>query len=226
MFADALSRPPSSAAINTISLESGPVESGHFGPELTVNSLRKTFYWPNLYTDTVNFVLSCDTCQSANSARPRTRLPLSSLEPKATTFGDRLHLDLVDMPKSSSGKVAICTIVDAATGFVIVHPCSDKTHAGVIDALRTKVFPNFGCPRLLVTDKGKENMNQEVSKFLKHYHINHITCSTGHPQSNGMVERRQQMIISYFKNINSFSRLPSTLGRSFARLSDLSLIHI
>ena len=70
------------------------------------------------------------------------------------------------MPKSSSGKVAICTIVDAATGFVIVHPCSDKTHAGVIDALRTKVFPNFGCPRLLVTDKGKENMNQKVSKFL------------------------------------------------------------
>ena len=105
------------------------------------------------------------------------------------------------MPKSSSGKVAICTLVDAATGFVIVHPCSDKTHAGVIDALRTKVFPNFGCPRLLVTDKGKENMNQEVSKFLKHYHINHITSSTGHPQSNGMVERRQQMIISYFKKL-------------------------
>ena len=44
-------------------------------------------------------------------------------------------------------------------------------------------------------------MNQEVSKFLKHYHINHITSSTGHPQSNGMVERRQQMLISYFKKL-------------------------
>ena len=24
--------------------------SGHFGPELTVNTLRQTFYWPRLYT--------------------------------------------------------------------------------------------------------------------------------------------------------------------------------
>ena len=155
-------------------------------------------YWPNLYSDAVNYSSSCDICQSANPARPRTRLPLSDLQPKATVFGDRFHLDLVDMPKSAAGNVAICTIVDAATGFVIVHPCQDKTHRGVIEALRTKVFPNFGCPLLLVTDKGKENMNQEVSKFLKHYHIRHVTSSTGHPQSNGMVERRQQMIISYF----------------------------
>ena len=125
-------------------------------------------------------------------------MPLSGLKHKATAFGDRFHLDLVDMPKSASGNVAICTIVNAATGFVIVHPCQNKTHRGVIEALRTKVFPNFGCPLLLVTDKGKENMNQEVSKFLKHYHIRHVTSSTGHPQSNGMVERRQQMIISYF----------------------------
>ena len=79
--------------------------------------------------------------------------------------------------------------------------CLDKTHRGVIDALRNKVFPNFGCPLLIVTDKGKENVNQEVTRFLKNYHIKHVTSSTGHPQSNGMVERRQQMIISYFKKI-------------------------
>ena len=126
-------------------------------------------------------------------------MPLSSLKPQAVSFGDRFHLDLVDMPKSSSGHVAICTIVDAAPGFVIVHPCLDKTHAGVIEALRTKVFPNFGCPKRLVTDKGKENVNSEVSRFLRNYHIPHVTSSTGHPQSNGMVEHRQQMIISYFK---------------------------
>ena len=107
------------------------------------------------------------------------------------------------MPKSSAGHVAICTIVNAANGFVIVHPCLNKTHTGVIEALRTKVFPNFGCPKLLITDKGRENVNNEVSTFLKNYHIPHICSSTGHPQSNGMVERRQQMIISYFKKLLS-----------------------
>ena len=142
------------------------------------------------YTDAANYVSSCNICQSANPARPRTRMPLAPLQPKAIVFGDRMHLDLVDMPKSANGHVAICTIVDAATGFVIVHPCMDKTHRGIIDALRTKVFPNFGCPLLLVTDKGKENVNQEVSKFLDSYYVQHIKSSTGHPQSNGMVKRR------------------------------------
>ena len=91
--------------------------------------------------------------------------------------------------------------VDAATGFVIVHPCLDKSYIGVVDALRTKVFPNFGCPKLIVTDKGRENVNNEISRFLRNYHIEHITSCTGHPQSNGMVERRQQMIISYFRKL-------------------------
>ena len=94
-------------------------------------------------------------------------MPLSSLKPIALTFGDRFHLDLVDMPKSSAGHVAICTIVDAATGFVIVHPCLDKTHTGVIDALRTKVYPNFGCPKLLVTDRGKEMSTMKSADFFE-----------------------------------------------------------
>ena len=74
--------------------------AGHFGLELTLNSLRKTFFWPNLYSDTANFVASCDNCQTSNPARPKTKMPLSSLKPQAVSFGDRFHLDLVDMPKS------------------------------------------------------------------------------------------------------------------------------
>ena len=69
--------------------------SGHFGSELTVNTLRQTFYWPSLYTDAVNYASSCDICQTANPARPRTRMPLSGLKPKATAFGDRFHFCLL-----------------------------------------------------------------------------------------------------------------------------------
>ena len=149
-------------------------QAGHFGLQHTLSALRKTFYWPGLYTDTENFVASCNKCQKAKPARPRTKLPLRTLDPPAVVFGDRLHLDLVDMPRSSAGHVAICTIVDAATGFVIVHPCLDKTHKGVIETLRTRVFPNFGCPKLLVTDKGKENVNDKVKRFLDNFHILHV----------------------------------------------------
>ena len=62
--------------------------AGHFGPELTIKSLRNTFFWPGLYTDAANYVSSCDICQSANPARPHTRMPLATMQPEALVFGD------------------------------------------------------------------------------------------------------------------------------------------
>ena len=103
------------------------------------------------------------------------------------------------MPKSCEGHVAICTLVDAATGFVVAHPVLNKTSQAVSSTLTDKFFPYFGCPKVLVTDKGTENMNSEIAALLANYDIQHIVSSTAHPQSNGMVERRQQMILAYFR---------------------------
>ena len=175
--------------------------NGHLSAKLTLSALSRSFSWPNMSADTNNYIASCNICQQANPAVPKTRLPLQSYSPPAFSFGDRFHLDLVDMPRSAQGHVAICTIVDAATGFVIVSPCQDKTSNSVISALRTKVFPHYGCPKLIVSDKGKENVNKEVASFLRQYHIPHRVTSTGHPQSNGLVERRQRMIISFFRKL-------------------------
>ena len=98
------------------------------------------------------------------------------------------------MPKTSEGHVAICTLVDAATGFTIIRPCKDKTSSAVVVVLRSWFFPYFGIPRAVVTDKGKENINSELESLTKAYAIEHIVSSTGHPQSNGMVERRQAIL--------------------------------
>ena len=105
------------------------------------------------------------------------------------------------MPKSNAGHVAICTLVDAATGFIITHSVFDKTSAGVAQTLLEKYIPYFGCPKVLVTDKGKENGNSEIQLLCKKFNIIHITSSTSHPQSNGLVERRQQMILNYLRKI-------------------------
>ena len=114
-------------------------------------------------------------------------------------MGDRIHLDLLDMPCSSQGHIAICTLVDAATGFIITNTVKDKTSAGVVDTLVNKFIPFFGCPKVLVTDQGKENVNSEITLLCQKYNIQHIRSSVGHPQSNGMLERRQQMILSLLR---------------------------
>ena len=60
-------------------------------------------------------------------------------------------------------------------------------------------MPYFGVPKVLVTDKGKENAISEIKKLMERYNIQHIFSSTAHPQGNGMVERRQQMITQFLR---------------------------
>ena len=89
-------------------------------------------------------------------ARPKTNMPLERVIPKACKIGDRVNIDLLDMPKTTEGQVAICTLVDAATGFTIV--CKTKTSEAVVEVLCSWFFPYFGIPRAIVTDKGKETL--------------------------------------------------------------------
>ena len=126
-------------------------KAGHFSAPYVQRTIARSCFWPSMTKDIANYIASCNICARVNPASPKTLAPLQPIKPVAKVFGDRLHLDLVDMPRSAAGNVAICTIVDAATGFVIVVACPDKTHAGVINALRCHVFPHYGCPRLLVS---------------------------------------------------------------------------
>ena len=174
--------------------------AGHLGIEYMANHLT-SYWWKGQHKDIKQYVGSCTTCSRTNPSRPKHLSPLDKMSPQAVWFNDRVHLDIVDMPKAITGELAIVTIVDAATGFTILHPCTDKTSDSVAAALTTKLFPFFGIPHTIVTDKGKENVNNEIATLLKEYNIKHQLSSTNHPQSNGMVERRQQMISMYFRKI-------------------------
>ena len=149
--------------------------------------------------DVETYVRSCLACQRNNPPRPRRVAPLQNLSPLVKQFGDRIHQDLVDMPKSNEGHVTICTLVDAATGYTILRPVFDKTSRGVSDTLMESFIPYLGCPNILVTDKGRENINSEIKLFTGTLNIKHIVSSTHHPQSNGLVERRQQMISNFMR---------------------------
>ena len=39
------------------------VFGGYFGRDITVAKIRRIFFWPTLYKDTVKYVKTCDECQ-------------------------------------------------------------------------------------------------------------------------------------------------------------------
>ena len=81
----------------------------------------------------------------------------------------------------------------------------------VADTLLNKYLPYIGCPKVLDTDQGKQNINSEITPLCIKYNIKHIASLVGHPQSNRMVERRQQMILT-FHSLNKETCLSITLS--------------
>ena len=122
MFVDILSRPLGFLNnINAILVDPTDIpyllkqahdNTGHLNHTTTLNTLRQNFTWPNMAKDVETYVRSCLACQRNNPSRPGKVAPLQKLSPHAKQFGDRIHLDLVDMPKSNEGHVAICTLAD------------------------------------------------------------------------------------------------------------------
>ena len=165
----------------------------------------ENWFWPTLRKDVDKFCASCDDCAKAKAPARYTRMPLEKLQPTAFEFGDRIHIDLLSMPTSTDGNVAICTAVDAATGFVFALACPDKTSRCVSRLLLETIIPYFGAPKRIVTDLGVENMNSEITQLLQHYNIDHITSSRAHPQSNGCL-----LYTSPSPRDLSTSRMPSS----------------
>ena len=134
MFAEELCRPlgyssaiePTAKSISEL-LEIEHDEAGHMSTKYMLQNLETMFSWPNMHADADHYVCSCKTCLEVNVGRPHNQEALQNLTPPALQLGYHIHVDLVDMPRASSWYVAICTLVDSATGFTILRPVLYKT---------------------------------------------------------------------------------------------------
>ena len=104
-----------------------------------------------MISDVANFCKSCDVYNRAKNPPRCTNAPLAPLKPVPLEFGDRLDIDMLSMPQSAEGHVAIITVVDAPTGFVFAKPCFNKSSNNVTSLILDNVIPYFGCPKIMVT---------------------------------------------------------------------------
>ena len=88
-----------------------------------------------MLTDIANYCKSCDICRRPKNPSRYTNAPIAPMKPVPFQFGARLHIDMLSMPRSVGGHVAILTAVDAATGFVFAKACFDKTSHNVTSLL-------------------------------------------------------------------------------------------
>jgi len=175
-------------------------ESGHRGRDATYNKVKNCFYWKGLYTDVDRFIQSCEQCQK--------RRPHRYDEPLHPTFSYslwmKIGLDVVHMPTATDGCKYLVGIRDDLSGWAEYKAIRKANSRTIAKFIYETWICRYGCPMLIVYDRGPEN--QGVTKQLfKRYQIKNIQIVPYHPQSNSLVEQGHQNIVDALAKMASGS---------------------
>lgn len=96
--------------------------------------------------------LKCSVCDERRG--PKTRRPASLPVPKDTS--DQVHIDIFEAEDVNEVRFYVVHCIDHATRFQMAEVLPNKSSEAVINFLKTRWFPIFGPPRVLVADQGRE----------------------------------------------------------------------
>ena len=170
---------------------------GHFGANSMAKSiLHNGVYWKNLRNDCVEAVKRCDACQRFTIAKQGFH-PLTTIS--ADLPFDHVSIDLLGpMPTTSDGYNYILVLVDVCSRFTILRALRDKSALSVARELLI-IFTDFGFPKIIQSDNGKEFVNAIIESLFTTFKIDKRLTSPYHPRANGLAERFIQTTLSILK---------------------------
>ena len=112
---------------------------------------------------------------------------------RSKNFNERVQVDLIDYQASPDGEYKyIMVYQDHFTKFVQLQPLKSKTANEVKKSIE-EIFDDFGPPKILHTDNGREFKNSLIDSFINDYPgLSIVHGRPRHSQSQGSVERANQ----------------------------------
>jgi transposase InsO family protein len=184
----------------------------HAAPRTLVgNAFRQGFYWSTTVTDASEIVHTCKGCQLY--AR-KTNLPAHALQTIPVTWPFAVWgLDIVGLlRKAPGGYTHLLVAIDKFSKWVEVRPITNLRAEQVVTFF-TDIVYWFGVPNSIITDNGSQFTGIKFLEFCDKYHIHVDWAAVAHPQTNGQVERANDMILQGLKP-RIFDRLNKT-GRKW-----------
>jgi len=136
---------------------------GHASTQKTsFKILQSGFWWPSLFKDVHLFVSKCDQCQLTGNITKRNKMPLI-LEVEIL---DVRGVDFMGSFPSSFGNQYILVVVDYVSKWIvaIASPTNDAQVA--IKMFKKIIFPRFGVPRFVISDRGSHFISKHFEKLL------------------------------------------------------------
>jgi len=176
---------------------------GHPGIANTYELLRRDYWWPNMRKDVEDYVKGCATCQAnkINTHRQKPHLFPISTDPDAEPF-EVVTMDFITKLPPSQGYDSILTITDHdCSKAAIFIPCNESiTAEGVARLYLRHVYPHYGIPRKLITDRDPRFTSAFMKQLCSVLGIRQNISSAYHPQTDGQSERTNQWLEQYLRH--------------------------
>lgn len=160
--------------------------SGHLSEAKIHSELSRHYWWPRMRADLTNWCRSCRRCASRSVGRP-VRPPLTPI-PVGGPF-DRVGVDVLQLPKTSSGKRYAVVFMDYLTKWPEVFATADQTAPTIARLLVEEIVSRHGVPSQLLSDRGPSFLSRLVLEVCSVLGVHKLNTSAYHPQSDGLVER-------------------------------------
>jgi transposase InsO family protein len=143
----------------------------------------------------------CNPCQLAAPPTSKQTTSLRVIE-RGGPF-KKWGMDFVGpLPRTAGGYQYLVTAIDYGTAWACAIPLKKQSAKAAIEMVKSIIL-QFGVPEEITTDNGPEFDSYKFINFLKINLIQHNRTSPYHPQSNGLVERFHQTLISAVRKLVS-----------------------
>ena len=171
-------------------------EAAHQGQRRSIALMQERFWWPHMTEDLRNCIKKCGRCRKYEAAPPVAPMkPLTCSGPR-----ELLHVDFTSVEETVPLKEepVICNVLvlqDHFFKYIVAYVVKDQTACTAAETLRNGYFRLFGAPAYLVSNQGKAFTGHVITHLCELYGVQKLRTSPYHVQTNGQVERMNQMII-------------------------------
>jgi transposase InsO family protein len=168
---------------------------GHFGVDRVCDSLRRDYYWPRLEDTVGALVRSCEVCARRQGQGRHTKPPLHPIVTPDQPL-DLMGMDVLKIGPTTAGPTRVLVFKDYLTRFLWAYPIQNEQAATIAEVMVNQLFPAFGLPRQLLSDRGASFMGKLMARLMLTYGVKQLFTSPGHPKTDGMVERAHQTLLN------------------------------
>jgi hypothetical protein len=177
---------------------------GHFSVDKTAQNIASKYYWRNLWNQVELFIDSCLTCLRFKRAtvlnHPALAIPVNDVM-------ERISIDLVlGLPLTSSGYNGVMVITEHTSKYPYAVAIRSKS-ANEIARNLWHYFCLFGPAKEILSDCGKEFLNQVIDEMLKQVGTVRRHTSIYSPHVNGMTEKYNGTLCSSIRKNAEVDRL-------------------